>query len=63
MAGTESPSRYYFPAQHNSVGNNFPCTFMGLEPGTTKAQVRRCLVRDMPKERHTDLDFIVDQLD
>ena len=36
---------------------------MGLEPGTTKAQVRRCLVRDMPKECHTDLDFIVDQLD
>ena len=30
-------------AQHNNVGNNFPYTFMGFEPGTTKAQVRRCL--------------------
>jgi hypothetical protein len=37
------PESYYFPPQHNNVGNNFPYTFMGLEPGTTKAQVRRCL--------------------
>ena len=34
---------YYFPPQHNNVGNNFPYTFMGFEPGTTKAQVRKCL--------------------
>jgi hypothetical protein len=124
------PESYYFPPQHNNVGNNFPYTFMGLEPGTTKAQVRRCLenwnrgdngildlsrayrlkpgtgwlippsvlhapgslctyepqwgsdvfgmyqslvegrevpwsllVKDMPKSKHRDLDFIVDQLD
>jgi hypothetical protein len=31
------PESYYFPPQHNNVGNNFPYTFMGLEPGTTKA--------------------------
>jgi len=37
------PESYYFPPQHNNVGNNFPYTFFGLEPGTTKAQVRRCL--------------------
>ena len=37
------PESYYFPPQHNSVGNNFPYTFMGLEPGTSKAQVRKCL--------------------
>ncbi len=37
------PESYYFPPQHNNVGNNFPYTFMGLEPGTTKAQVRHCL--------------------
>ena len=112
------------------MGNNFPYTFFGLEPGTTKAQVRKCLenwnkgdngildlsqayrlkpgtgwlvgpgilhapgslctyepqwgsdvfgmyqnivegryvpwdllVKDMPRKKHKDLDFIVDQLD
>src|SRR5687768_17434705 len=124
------PESYYFPPQHNPTGNNFPYTFMGFEPGTTKAQVRKCLedwnkgdngildlskayrlkpgsgwligpsilhapgslctyepqwgsdvfgmyqslvegrevpwsllVKDMPKEKHQDLDFIVEQLD
>jgi len=37
------PEAYYFPPQHNNVGNNFPYTFMGLEPGTTRAQVRKTL--------------------
>jgi hypothetical protein len=37
------PESYYFPRQHNNVGNNFPYTFFGLEPGTTKAQVKKCL--------------------
>ncbi len=131
MVGLEGkPEAYYFPPQHNNVGNNFPFTFMGLEPGTTKKEVRRCLenwnigdngildlsrayrlkagtgwlipprilhapgslctyepqwgsdvfamyqslvegrevpwsllVKDMPKDKHHDLDFIVDQLD
>ncbi|HEV2391209.1 MAG TPA: hypothetical protein VG146_02480 [Verrucomicrobiae bacterium] len=131
LVGQEGkPESYFFPPQHNNVGNNFPYTFFGLEPGTTKAQVRQCLenwnrgdngildlskayrlkpgsgwlvgpcllhapgsfctyepqwgsdvfgmyqsmvegryvpwellVKDMPKNRHKDLDFIVDQLD
>jgi hypothetical protein len=131
LVGLEGkPESYYFPVQHNYVGNNFPYTFFGLEPGTTKAQVRRCLenwnkgdngildlsrayrlkpgsgwlvgpsilhapgslctyepqwgsdvfgmyqnlvegrevpwsllVKDMPKAKHHDLDFITDQLD
>jgi hypothetical protein len=37
------PEAYYFPPQYNKTDNDFPYTFMGLEPGTTKAQVRRCL--------------------
>lgn len=37
------PEAYYFPPQYNIKENNFPYTFMGLEPGTTKQQVRRCL--------------------
>ena len=39
------PESYYFPPQLNWTGNNFPHTFMGLEPGTTKDDVRRCLER------------------
>jgi hypothetical protein len=37
------PEGYYFPAQLNSIGNNFPHTYFGLEPGVTKEDVRRCL--------------------
>ena len=37
------PEAYYFPPQYNETFNAFPYTFMGLEPGTTKADVRRCL--------------------
>jgi hypothetical protein len=37
------PEAYYFPPQYNQTDNNFPYTFMGLEPGTTKEDVRRCL--------------------
>jgi hypothetical protein len=44
LVGLEGkPESYYFPPQHNTIGNNFPYTFMGLEPGTTKAQLRKCL--------------------
>ncbi len=37
------PEAYYFPPQYNKTDNNFPYTFMGLEPGTTKQDVQRCL--------------------
>lgn len=131
LVGQEGkPESYYFPPQHNNVGNNFPYTFMGLEPGTTRQQVYDCianwhrgdnkilelskayklqpgtgwlidpcilhapgslctyepqwgsdvfgmyqnlvegrevprslLVKDMPSDRHEDIDFIIDQLD
>lgn len=39
------PESYYFPPQMNQIGNNFPYTFMGLEPGTTKQDVIDCLDR------------------
>jgi hypothetical protein len=39
------PESYYFPPQLNAVGNSFPYTFFGLEPGTTKNDIRRCLQR------------------
>ena len=131
LTGQEGkPESYYFPPQLNNVDNNFAYTFMGLEPGTTRQQLRRCLedwdkgdngildlsaayrlkrgtgwlippgvlhapgslctyepqwgsdvfgmfqslvegrevpwallVKDVPKDKHHDLDFIIDQLD
>lgn len=44
LVGQEGkPESYYFPPQYNNCDNNFPHTFMGLEPGTTKQELRRCL--------------------
>jgi hypothetical protein len=44
LVGREGkPESYYFPAQYNNCDNHFPYTFMGLEPGTTKEQLRKCL--------------------
>jgi len=37
------PEAYYFPPQYNFKDNNFPYTFMGLNPGTTRDDIRRCL--------------------
>jgi hypothetical protein len=39
------PESYYFPPQLNATGNHFPYTFFGLEPGTAKTDIRRCLER------------------
>src|SRR5215475_2830928 len=39
------PEAYYFPPQYNLLSNNFPHTYMGLEPGTTKEDIYRCLER------------------
>jgi hypothetical protein len=46
LVGREGkPESYYFPPQMNAIGNNFPYTFFGLEPGTTKDDVVQCLER------------------
>jgi hypothetical protein len=39
------PESYYFPPQLNTTENNFPHTYFGLEPGTTRDDIRRCLER------------------
>jgi hypothetical protein len=39
------PEAYYFPPQYNMKENNFPYTFMGLEPGTTRDDVIECLAK------------------
>lgn len=38
------PEAYYFPPQLNNHGGDFPYTFMGLSPGTTREQIRECLM-------------------
>ena len=49
------PEAYYFPPQYNQLDNNFPYTFMGLEPGTTKDDVRRCLENwSTGRQRHPE---------
>ncbi len=46
LVGREAkPEAYYFSPQMNPRGNDFPFTFFGLAPGTTRADVRRCLER------------------
>jgi hypothetical protein len=38
------PEAYYFPPQVNNHGGEFPYTFFGLNPGTTRDQVKECLM-------------------
>jgi hypothetical protein len=38
------PEAYYFPPQLNNHGGDFPYTFFGIAPGTTKEQIKECLV-------------------
>jgi len=37
------PEAYYFPPQVNNHGGDFPYTFFGFIPGTTKEEVLECL--------------------
>lgn len=39
------PEGYYFPPQMNQTSGNFPHTYFGLEPGTTKEDIHKCLER------------------
>lgn len=37
------PEAYYFPPQLNNHGGDFPYTFIGIAPGTTKETILECL--------------------
>jgi hypothetical protein len=50
------PEMYYFPPQMNNHGGTFPFTFFGLNPGTTKEQLRKC-VADFGKGDNKILDL------
>ena len=57
MVGQEpKPESYYFPLQLNNYEADFPYTFFGLQPGTTKEQLRSYL-ENFPRgdNRITDL--------
>ncbi len=44
--GMEGKSEaYYFPPQVNFTNGLFPYTFFGLEPGTTKEDIRKCILQ------------------
>lgn len=38
------PESYFFPVQNNNYGADYPYTFFGLKPGTTKDQLREVLL-------------------
>ena len=38
------PEMYYYPSQYNNHPGEFGFTFFGLNPGTTKEQVKECLM-------------------
>jgi len=38
------PEAYFFPPQLNNHGGDFPYTFFGIVPGTTKEQIKECLM-------------------
>ena len=46
------PEAYYFPPQANNHRGDFPYTFFGLQPGTTKQQVREALERFPSGDNH-----------
>jgi len=37
------PEAYYFPPQLNNHGGDFPYTFMGIAPGTSRETIKECL--------------------
>lgn len=38
------PEAYYFPPQLNNHGGDFPYTFIGIAPGTSKETIKECLM-------------------
>lgn len=50
------PEMYFFPAQYNNYGAEYPFTFFGFNPGTTKEEVKEALMSFTKGDNHiTDL--------
>mgnify|MGYP003694415859 CR=1 FL=1 len=50
------PEAYYFPPQYNQLDNDFPHTFMGLEPGNDEGR-RAAVPRELEQGRQRDPRF------
>lgn len=50
------PEMYFFPSQCNNHGGEFPFTFFGLNPETTKEEMKKCL-EDFSKGDNNLLDL------
>jgi len=50
------PEMYFFPSQVNNHGGEFPFTFFGLNPETTKEEMKKCL-EDFAKGDNKLLDL------
>ena len=50
------PEMYFFPSQVNNHGGEFPFTFFGLNPETTKEEMKKCL-EDFSKGDNKLLDL------
>ncbi len=50
------PEMYFYPAQMNCHGGEFPFTFFGVNPGVSRETIRRCLA-DFPKGDNRILDY------
>ena len=43
VGASGKPEMYFFPAQYNNYGAEFPFTFFGINPGVTKDEVKKAL--------------------
>ncbi|MBO5481186.1 MAG: hypothetical protein J6A63_08370 [Clostridia bacterium] len=50
------PEMYFFPAQMNNHGGEFPFTFFGLNPECTKEEIKKCLENFHKGDNHL-LDY------
>jgi hypothetical protein len=46
------PEMYFFPAQYNNYGAEFPFTFFGINPGVPKEQVKKALQDFIKGDNH-----------
>ncbi len=62
LTGQEGkPKAYFFPFQLNNHGGDFPYTFFGFNPGTSREE--ELLWKDTPKDKIGDFDHLLEIID